>query len=89
MTDGAVGFGGTTPDPVNTGDDLTVKFKNPALANQTITVTARNGSQASETFEIELDANGEGQATFTVPAGWIVVMLQHSSVPDYAVQVNP
>ena len=79
-------FTGTNPHPVNSGAVLTIEFKNPDLANQTVTVTISNGEAHTDDVDIDLDASGCGSHQFTVP-GWDSVFLNEPSSTEHVVPV--
>jgi hypothetical protein len=82
-------FSGTSPSPVDAGDQLTIKFSNPDLADTTVTVTATNGQGATVNIKIKLDGNGNGSVKWPVPAtGWGLVRLSHDTSEDHTVPVD-
>lgn len=59
-----------TPDVLNVGDQATISYSNPSLAGQLVTIRIDNGSRSNRietTITIQLDADGKGVATWTVP----------------------
>ena len=70
------------------GTNLSVHFDNPALAGQTVDVTAEDSvTGATDTVEVTLDAAGQGHAAFPVPMGWSAVVLQHPTSADKTIPV--
>lgn len=76
-----------SPDPATVGTGLTIGFSNADLANQTVEVTINNGGEETQSLEIELDKDGNGTATWTVPE-WPAVILTHESSQDHAVLIE-
>lgn len=73
-----------SPIPPSTGSPATVSYSDPSKAGQTITVDVDNGSSRNpetDTIVIELDANGEGSATWQVP-DWGSASFNAPGVPE-------
>lgn len=82
-------FAGTSPDPVERGAELNIKFKNPALAGETITVPVIDDEGRTASVDVKLDASGEGSVKWTVPSDWgDFATLQHSTSTDHTVAVT-
>ena len=82
-------FDGTSPEPVQAGAVLTIKFCNASMAGQTVTVGVSNGEGASTTVQITLGADGCGTTEWDVPGvAWDLVILSHPTSIDHAVAVD-
>ena len=82
-------FSGTSPDPVQRGSDLTVRFKNPDLAGTTVTVPIVDDEGNTASVNVKLDSTGEGTTKWTVPSGWgDFATLQHPTSSDHTVAVT-
>lgn len=58
------------PGVLSQGKSATISYSNPGMAGQTVVVDVDNGMQRdpqTATIEIQLDAKGNGSATWTVP----------------------
>jgi len=70
-------FAGTDPDPVPDGGILTVHYRDPGHASQSVEIKATDGADPTDTktVSLALRGNGAGKALFIVPAGWESVVL--------------
>lgn len=80
VPDGAARIGGgdseravltVGPDVLQAGNAVRLQYSSPSRAGQTVVVTIDDGVRRSgrvATIEIKLDANGNGAASWTVPA---------------------
>lgn len=71
------------PGVLRAGDSATINYSNPNRAGQVVLIEIDNGSRRTPqtaTIEIHLDANGNGSASWAVPA-WMVAKF---NAPDAA-----
>lgn len=71
---------------------MTIVFKNPDLANQTVAISIRNEMTArrSRSIMIVLTGNGLGCAKWAIPEkGWDAIILSHESSLDHVVDLAP
>ena len=77
-----------SPGPLQVGNDATITYCDPAKANQTVVVNIDDGGTNSDQVSIQLDANGCGDTTWTVPS-WTVALFNAPDVNEVARAINP
>jgi hypothetical protein len=65
------------PTSASAGKSVDICFKNGDLAGQKVTVLLEDGSTPvkSASVTIELDANGYGCVSWTIPSDWVVHVI--------------
>lgn len=80
-----------SPDPLSAGGSATITISG-GTPNSTATVSINNGASPPHTLtdsvNVALDANGDGQATWPVPAsGWWVASFNMSGASEVNVLI--
>ena len=74
----AVAQGSFEGTPINVVPEgtLVIQYSDPARANQQVTISIDDGGEASDTVEIQLDSQGNGDTEWGVPEeyDWIVYL---------------
>ena len=81
-----------TPDPVDPGGEIDICFDGgSAMANDKVKVDLSNGGAEFDEVDIQLDGDGEGCVTWTVPtSGWAsVIGTETETSASDSVAVNP
>ena len=78
-----------SPSPVPAGDQLEICFTNPALAGTKVTITLDNGEGQSASVDIDLNSEGYGCTSWTVPStGWDIVKMNQPTSLEHMVVVE-
>ena len=78
------------PGTLHTGQEATINYSNPALANQEVVIDIDDGDPGGQTDQvvIQLDENGEGSGTWT-PPGWDMAVFNGPDVDAVTKGVHP
>lgn len=80
-------FAGTATS-VPEGGTLDIKFCNPALANQEVTITIEGDEEPDRTITMQLDADGCGTYSgFQPESSWSTFSLQHETSDFHPVNI--
>lgn len=75
-----------TPGPLSVGQEASIQYSNPSRAGEEITVEIHDGAgNPPAKVKIQLDENGEGSGTWTVP-NWDVAIFE---APEATAEARP
>ena len=79
------------PSPIlQSGQNATISYANPSLANQSVSVRISGGFPTESVWiTIKLDANGEGTGTWAVGNQWLLVAFNAPGVTEIVRGVKP
>lgn len=75
--------------PLVGGSPISVKYKDPSKAGETVHVAINDNGSNTTGVDIELDENGEGEVTWTLPSTWLWAVFTATGASSVLRAVQP